>query len=89
MRSSNALQRRETSERGKSPRAAEIRQLRGEMELTRQQLSALVYASVRTVDAWENGLRRMPAITWELLCMIQAYPEVERCQKLWRAGRAF
>jgi DNA-binding transcriptional regulator YiaG len=74
---------------GRNPSPGEVRQLRAEMDLTRPQLGALVYASARTVDAWENGQRRMPPITWELLCMIRAYPEVERSQNLWRAGRAF
>jgi len=69
---------------GTSPKPAEIRELREQMALTRQDFGDLVYVGPRTVEAWEQGLRRMPAIVWELLCLLQAYPEVERSQKLWR-----
>jgi DNA-binding transcriptional regulator YiaG len=75
--------------RGHNPDPAEIRQLRKEMELTREAFGNLVYAHARTVEAWEQGLRRMPAIAWELLCLLQAYPEVQHSQRLWREGRAF
>lgn len=73
---------------GSSPKPDQVRQLREEMELTREEFGALLYAGPRTVEAWEQGLRRMPAICWELVCMLQAYPEVQHSQQLWRAGRA-
>ncbi len=68
---------------GYSPSAAEIRQLREEMSLGRTEFGALVYADGRTVEAWEQGLRRMPGLAWEFVCLLNGFPEVERARKTW------
>lgn len=80
---------RRTDTPGRTPRPAEIAQLREEMELTQTDFGRLVYRSMRTVQQWESGERRMPPDTWEYLCLLQAYPEVGRCRQLWLEGRAF
>lgn len=37
--------------------------------LSRQDAAQLVYASARTWDAWESGLRPMPRARWELFLL--------------------
>jgi putative transcriptional regulator len=71
---------------GRNPQPEEIRQLRDEMELTQAELAALLHASVRSVQKWEQGERRMHPGLWEYLTLLQAYPVVARAQRLWRAG---
>jgi DNA-binding transcriptional regulator YiaG len=70
----------------RNPRPAEIVQLREEMELTQTELGELLYAGLSTVQAWEGGTRRMPALAWEYLCLLQAFPEVAAARKRWLDG---
>jgi hypothetical protein len=30
----------------------------------------------------------MPALTWEYLCLLQAFPQVARYRQMWLEGRA-
>jgi DNA-binding XRE family transcriptional regulator len=79
---------------GRNPKPAEIAQLREEMELTQAEFGALVYRARDTVQAWETdrgdgvGERRCPALTWEYLCLLHAFPQVARYRQMWLEGRA-
>ena len=71
---------------GRNPKPAEIAALREEMELTQTEFGRLLHTSMKTVQAWEAGTRRMPALAWEFANLVQAYPSVQRAVKHWRAG---
>ena len=73
---------------GYIPKSREVRQLREEMQRTQAEFGALVYRSAETVGKWEHDERLCPADTWEFLCLLHAYPQVERARRLWLEGRA-
>jgi len=50
-----------------SPRHEELRALRTSAGLTQSQCAALVYVTLGCYQKWEQGDRRMPAASWELL----------------------
>jgi len=52
---------------GANPTPAQICALRADSGLTQTQFGELVYKSLRIVQDWEGGERRMPPDTWELL----------------------
>jgi len=52
---------------GANPTPAQISALRAESGLTQEKFGELVYKSLRIVQDWESGERRMPPDTWELL----------------------
>lgn len=79
---------RRSNAAGYVPRPAEVAQIREEMEMTQTEFAAHVLVNLRTVQKWEGGERNMPALTWEYVCLMQAYPEVERARRLWREGYA-
>jgi DNA-binding transcriptional regulator YiaG len=54
------------------------------MQLTQTDFGRLLYAGMRTVQDWEHGKRRMPALAWEFINLIQAYPDVQRRVREWR-----
>lgn len=68
------------------PRPREIRDLREEMALTRAELAARLLTTARTIEAYEQGLRRMPPLMWEAMQLMHASPAyarlVERHRKL-------
>lgn len=68
---------------GRNPSYAEIRSLRESMGLTQTDFGALIYAGLSTVQAWEDGTRRMQGLTWEYINLLWEYPEVERARMLW------
>lgn len=72
--------------RGRNPKPAEIARLREEMQMTQTAAAALVHGSLRGWQDWEYGKRRMHASIWEYLCLMQAYPQVERARRLWLQG---
>lgn len=64
---------------GANPTPAQIARLRSEAGLTQAAFGALVYKSVRIVEDWESGARRMPPDTWELVQIkIKAHDLVRR-----------
>lgn len=48
-----------------NPTKEQIRQLREEMGLSRQEFGAVTYVTVRAVTAWEYGERKMGRLYWE------------------------
>lgn len=50
-----------------NPTPAQVAELRASSGLTLEKFGELVYKSLRTVQDWESGERRMPPDTWELL----------------------
>lgn len=54
--------------------------------MTQTEFAAHLLVSLTTVQKWESGKRNMPALTWEYLCLMQAYPQVERARREWRGG---
>jgi DNA-binding transcriptional regulator YiaG len=50
-----------------SPTKEQVRALREAARFTQAEFGAVVYASVRAVQAWEYGLRPCPPTAWELL----------------------
>lgn len=77
---------RRTERAGRNPRPREVAQLREEMGLTQTEAGELLYATLRTWQDWEGGRRRMPALAWEYLCLLQAFPEVSAARKRWLNG---
>lgn len=71
---------------GRTPRPAEISQLREEMGLTQGEAGRLLYASQRTWQDWELGQRRMHPALWEYVCLRWAFREVERAREVWLTG---
>ena len=57
---------------GTAPPPELLRKLRDGALLTQTQAAALVYAKLKTWQAWEHGTRRMPAATMELWCLALA-----------------
>lgn len=68
---------------GRNPSAAEVRQLREEMQRTREEFAELLYCTAESVKKWESGERRMPALAWEFANMLQAFPELSQMRKDW------
>lgn len=50
-----------------SPTPEEWKTLRLMYGLTQAQAGELVCSAVRTVQGWENGSRKIPAMAWELI----------------------
>ena len=71
---------------GKNPRPREVAQLREEMGLTQTEAGKLLYATLRTWQDWEGGRRTMPALAWEFLNLLQAFPEVGAARQRWLNG---
>lgn len=57
--------------------------MREELQLTQTEFGRLLYTSLRAVQDWEGGQRNMPALAWEYLCLLVAFPEVEAARKTW------
>ena len=57
---------------GTAPPPELLRKLRDGALLTQTQAAALVYAKLKTWQAWEHGTRQMPAATMELWCLALA-----------------
>lgn len=78
---------------GRSPRPAEVRQLLQDMmeerQMTHEEFARDQRISRSCLARWLAGGRAPAPLTWEYLCLQQAYPEVERARKLWREGRPF
>lgn len=70
---------------GRNPKPLEISRLREEMQLTQTDFGAILYRSMRIVQDWEAGKRNMPPDSWEYVCLLQAFPEVQRARQRWLA----
>lgn len=64
-----------------SPSPEEVAALRARMGLSQPQFAELLYCSRRAVEDWEQGLRRMPALTWEIANLLCHYPAVSRARR--------
>lgn len=49
-----------------NPSPAAVRELRTTFGLSRAEFAQLVFASVKAVETWEYGKRRMPKASWAL-----------------------
>ena len=62
------------------PKAATIRQLRHHLGLNQTEFGALLHSSMRAVQQWESGERKIHLSTWELALIkaerIKPLPEV-------------
>ncbi len=68
---------------GYNPSPAEVRQLREDMGLTQEQFGRHLYAGLSTVQAWEDGSRRMPGLTWEYASLLWGFRAVSEARKQW------
>ncbi len=68
---------------GYNPSPAEIRQLREEMGMTQEQFSRHLYSGLSTVQAWEDGSRRMPGLTWEYASLLWGFSAVSKARDIW------
>jgi len=71
---------------GRNPRPREISQLREDMGLTQTEFGRHLYAGLSTVQAWEDGSRRMPGLTWEYANLLWAFPMVADARRVWLTG---
>lgn len=69
---------------GPNPSAEQVRDLRAKMALTQTEFGMLLYASMRAVQGWEGGQRRMPRLEYEIACLLHMYPGLARLRKRWR-----
>jgi DNA-binding transcriptional regulator YiaG len=52
---------------GQVPTAAQVKELRGALNLDHTEFAKLVYCARQSAYQWEAGLRRMHPAVWELL----------------------
>lgn len=63
-----------------APPAAHVKQLRALLGLNQTEFGAMLHSSMRSVQQWESGERKMHPSTWELALIkaerIRPLPEV-------------
>lgn len=72
---------------GANPKPDQVRKLREDMQLTQTAFGELLYSSLRAVQDWEGGQRRMPALAWEYASLLHGFPIVRKIRADYIYGR--
>jgi DNA-binding transcriptional regulator YiaG len=70
---------------GFQPTPEDIAQLRAAMGLTQSEFGDLLYTSLRQVQDWEGGQRRMRGLVWEYANLLRESPAVLAARSAWLA----
>lgn len=73
---------------GFQPAPEDIAQLRAAMGLTQSEFGDLLYTSLRQVQDWEGGQRRMRGLVWEYVNLLHRSAAVREARAAWLAKQS-